>query len=763
MTIIDPTKIELFRARVRALAGGDAVNWAERLRQLQEASRDLWADPQLSADGPHCVQPAGDPAPLWQDYEHLPFEAALQATGSRTGSAGMVIRGICKSSAPPVTICSDGLRVLVIAASPKDMPLAIASSEATAMVERAVGRAAFVEVKIISGDGTVDLLTEVVKKNQRWDIVHIVAHGTRANNGSVVLATGRGSEQNRLFDEFVEILAIHLRAPRLFTLAMCDSSPLAARIANRFAGVQVVGLLGETDERTVSRFFGAFYDELLGWTKPGREVEKEVSAHSAFAHAVSSLYLAKNPEWMLPVFYGPVRAQPLLDMTGYERIEQIETMARKNDLSGAREEAQGLEHARAARIAKWAAGIVREIAILECYEANLLALTVEVRQAASQNPVWEPFGRIHAAWHNRHFDKVIMVGPGAEAAGEPLPVLEILRKTQDIYDVWRDHALAAAKALAELGSTAGDWVNLLLDGCGKLKLFLQAKDPTPQEPATILHSVVCNRLLAIKDRLDEANGLTARREAIALARVMLTDLQRLVDEASRELLDTARAESLMTEHSNLCQLLDNLPVEEARRQVAAAGVTLTESADFGPRCDAIDAAITTVEDAEKVASERGHSPLSDLLVGECRTLRETIHRLFPPAPPDGGLPEELAKPGHRLDLLDRLRAPAAAAPATPPPRCRTTSPHCGACSTSGAKPPPGPSRLTRSPRVSSSAAANETAPIRLVATLDEAAHPYLLLHADGGAIDLPTDGFLRIETDVTGLAESPLKWRSRPR
>jgi hypothetical protein len=491
---------------------------------------------------------------FWCRAERLPFEAAADDRGFLIDQGIGTIRILGGQADAPLVIGKDRLRVLVIAASPKDHDsrgLLGGLKEVHKLLAEAAAHIP-IDFEGVEGPGTWTQLARVADKYPRWDIVHIVAHGQRgsapgAGPGTILVETDDGHASVESYPVFANRLCSTVKGVRLFSLAVCDSSPLALELAYRCPSASAIGLLSETRQSVADGLFGRLYGRLLDLQQCG-----ETNLPLSVGHVVRQLKDAGESEWFLAVTYVPADVRALFDWRGFAssqrlrteailRRKRIEDLARSGQLEKAKKEAFDAGTSPDPELATWAKNMVQELQVLLDCQKGLSNLEEQVaRECSVPSPGW---GSLYDRLQGSRLETAPICSIRTVRDCAPLPdVVSVLR---DVKAKLEDHFQVALAGLRDLSEYERGKFHHLIDGCAKLLGFIRARrsqEPTSRGPlaAEALRDVVkrgladrlgeIDALLAALNR-DRANAWTAlRRAAQALSEVGL-----VIERAARDL------------------------------------------------------------------------------------------------------------------------------------------------------------------------------------------------------------------------------------
>ncbi|MBN1418055.1 MAG: hypothetical protein JXP34_04725 [Planctomycetes bacterium] len=673
------------------------------------------------------VRPEGDEAGIWRDIEGIAWEAGLIGM-AEPGSTLGVIRTFGDTSVEPFPWTRGVPKILFIACTPWGRSPRLETRKGIDAIQRVwQDRIVRPTVRIVENADTLEEIERIGGCDPQWDMIHVIAHGCRdGREGPAILLEGPalpdrpgGSDRWVPVARFADALA-RFEGVRLITLHVCDSSPLAIALMARLSGrTRVVGFLHKATEEIVFLFFERLYREILR-TRLGAEAGENVTIEEAFLKAVRSLLDRHSPEWCLPVLYAPRTmvslfvagsdpetmlreiVDPLVDNWGDERLFD-ESLRRLEGFFGGPNVV----------LADAAAKVHKILNDLRDIEHNFRELLEGIR-------LCRDWGSLETRWKDRAIrERRVAHAEGVEIAS-PVDRFGALFLSVEKLDALARKAIDAVRELAafERGAAGG-----LLKGCALLReVFFEREEERKAIPLQVYRAGVESKLAALEDA-----GEADRPDAELVRKVREIDVlvakgkEFLPPDAVRILLDrTAKVLDVILQ-----------PIDRALEAAAS-------SAAVEIRLERI---LEAVERLTGLAGEKELPPgMSDLLRGRITAARECVAAVPIPSSGPGA---ELLDPGRRLDLQLWCKgrrgahgpdqgAPLAEIPDRPADLVSFVRDLRGRISGAGS------GLWSTCPPERVPLLANETAPLFLVANLERAAHPYLVLHSLGIHPDLDT-------------------------
>ena len=712
----------------------------------------------VASDALVYLRAQGDPKATWMLCEDVVWEALCARERFLIDRDIAVVRGYGDAAIGPIHTERRVIRVLIVCANP------VGAQQARLDVDAALAGlhkawSSWViqpEVKVVEGPGTRDALRNLANNDDEWDIIHVVAHGSR-DSGSIQLelgaaeGSGHGGPDWCEFDAFARLLG-KFKPPRLISLCVCDSSPLALELMEEYRGeTRVVALLARGAEGAMLPFFAELYAHLFvarGKPAPGADVFVE----EAYMAAVQHLRRRKLAQWFLPVLYAPATARPLFAVPAAE-CGLRETL--DGIIAGWRDEeavSAGLvalegrfndENTAAGRRAD---DLCKAIRKLRDVETTFDQMVTDIRER-------RPWSAVHKQWAG------LPVAIARDFHPEAVPLettvigsFDVLRQTLERLERLAGVAVAALARLAAFEE--GD-VPALTDGCRRLQeVFCSEAEDRPDFPRQVFEEGVA-ALLAQCEPAEE--GAEPRPEALSIVGQVL----HLLDESGETFLTAAQAEALRGRAMAVAARLAGQRVAPLLARIGEAAARAGRAGSPPEQAEsARTAAATLAEVSQALATLREHAPQGDAelrkaeeqALGEAdeklrAAVRAVRDRLAAIPIPQVGLPQELLEPGRRLDLCLWLREKRQDAgeshralddiPEEPPALAQCAAALAGDIAEAAAR---GPASC---PAAMLSLVANEEAPIVLVADAESATHPYLCLYRFG----------VRFGTDTAAMRE----------
>lgn len=582
---ISPFVISAMRESMERIArnvreGRPPASVNEGLAELgAEAYRWTWGLVESKDPGSclHLVPPEGTPeetVTLWRDAEELPFELAADTSGALIGRGCCVIRGFGHQPPEPLRLGVSNIRVLVIGASPRRRALEVEG--AVRSLTDALG-ALPVELKVITGPGTLQQLSDLGEA--QWDVVHLVAHGARKNE-TICFENLHGDEDYLPYGLLADELQARLRGVRLFTLAVCESTPLAVILASRFPGVRVVTLRTEMRQKTMHRFFAALHGALWALDEAGNEgfVER------AFSRAVAELYRDREPEWFVPVLVGPTVLRPLVDFGLWLILDAIRQNAASGRIDLALDRARGLTLSPDEDVGAHAQQIVSELTRINTCDGRIDDLVGRIEQEANlPEPNWADLSR---GWAEEQKSLTVAPTAGVRLAwdGGDAPPLDWIF-FGDIFDQFRQQGEAALEALQQLALAQQGQLEALAAGCQRLAKLLEDRRKDEGVCSRIFAKGVCAEARRARSLVEEAARETVLADAnrqLEEAALILLELGQAFEQAPADLLRTTDAAEARRERDSNVHLM-----REILAGMAPAPAPPAELLEAGRRCDLI--------------------------------------------------------------------------------------------------------------------------------------------------------------------------------
>ena len=410
---------------------------------------------------------------VWNQIEPIAWElAASKRYGFLPSYRQVLVRGYGTEAPPPLVTAKQALRILIVSGATKhhvNAPLDTAAAQAH--LERACCRPIPIHIDRVEGENTLEKLQSIISHGKRWDIVHVIAHGSREGK-SLCLDKG-GQPWFCGYAEFASELA-RIEDLRLVTLNVCESSTLALEIANRAPKARIVATLYEMKQDTLQRFFGTFYRLLLDL-----EHNPDPSVEEAYGGAVHELFSPPCcAEWFLPVLYAPVtgKLEKLLDSSLEQRLGDILKLVRAGDFKKAEEQAQLLSTYPEAALMLAATDYLCNVTGIQNFHVNIAKFEEAVLDCA-RRPGPNRWKETRQSWGSRDFRAPQTAGAAAFAHARPGPLDPILPAFKEIFDGLESLKGKVLEAVGKFCEYEDGKTRELLDGC---KLLLKAESVRPR-------------------------------------------------------------------------------------------------------------------------------------------------------------------------------------------------------------------------------------------------------------------------------------------
>jgi len=421
------------------------------------------------------LRPQGDAKAAWCTCEEILWEAAAKDGRFLIDRDIAVIRGFGDAAIDPINTADKPVRVLFVCANPAGAGTAKLDPE-RALTQVRQAWATWIlrpEDRVIEGPHTCEQLKQLAEEDRQWDIIHVIAHGSRSSRsiqleGRAVDSGGHGSPDWVEFDKFAHLLGT-LEPPRLITLNVCDSSPLALELMAQFGGkTRVMGLLARGNEDSVLPFFARFYERLFAPADKPRP-DAPVYVEQAYLEAAQHLRLQRLAQWFLPVIYSPTSLSPLLAPPQVECqlrgiLDRVENNWENEEaVQDALDDLKGLFKHESAAVRARAAEFHQAIGKLRQVEANYERLLHDIR-------VRRPWSAVYDDWHALPVTIRRTFSP--EAVDLDTTVVSTFDALQRTLDRLNELADAAVDAVRHLARFEGGEVPALSKGCERLdKVF----------------------------------------------------------------------------------------------------------------------------------------------------------------------------------------------------------------------------------------------------------------------------------------------------
>lgn len=683
------------------------------------------------------LRPDGDVRD-WRLIEAIAWETAAGSHGGLIHAGHVLARGYAGTAPAPLTLGDREPKMLVVRCSPDGhtyphMDIDRPWEEIRAALS---GCAVCPKFEFVDGPGTMQKLGRLLQSDPDWDFVHVIAHGAR-HNETICLEDAERGEDHQKFAALAEELK-QLEGPRLFTLHVCDSSPLAIEIAFRHPGARVIGWLYEARQEFQSEFFGLFYRHLF---QPGPT--PLVHVEDAFRQTVHRLQQAKKLGWFLPVLYAPADLVPFLDRSAELTLQAILDVARKRDLDKARSMAMSCEDNPKPVVRAKAAGLLSNIEGLRAFHRNFEEFDGDIAQvASSEEPDW--LG-LHEKWERRDFLRMPTGGVGVHADTLPPTAISVLPWFEGFFEDWNALKRGVLEALEKLaGFQKGD-LRDLLQGCRRLLgLGSSRHRPALQSVSSRSFELGVRQLLAHARSVIPAHGAGVGRdggvEQVRRGLQLVVDTKAILEEGAQELLDEPTAQRLR-------RSVDQ-QFESGLRQLLAQATRVIPSPDAEVSRDELAERICRglqfVIDARRILDERPRGLLDEPTVqGLGREMDEQVDRARAAAvrlQGGGGPPEGLLDPSRRFALcrwaLRSGEEPAVEAPALPSGDAQALLDFCRTA-VQAAQEREAAVDFRSLPPERVPLLINQAAPVLLATELAEPINPYLCLAALGARPDSP--------------------------
>ena len=426
---------------------------------------------ELDKDALLYLRPQGDAKAAWCTCEEILWEAAAKDGRFLIDRDIAVIRGFGDAAIDPIDTAEGPVRVLFVCANPTAAGTAKLDPE-RAMAQVRQAWATWIlrpEDRVIEGPHTCEQLKRLAEEDRQWDIIHVIAHGSRSSRsiqleGRATDSGGHGSPDWIEFDKFAHLLG-RLDPPRLITLNVCDSSPLALELMAQFGGkTRVMGLLARGNEDSVLPFFARFYERLFAPADKPRP-DAPVHVEQAYLEAAQHLRLQRLAQWFLPVLYAPTSLSPLLTPSQVECqlrgiLDRVENdWENEEAVRDALDDLKGLFKHESAAVRARAAEFHQAILKLRQVEVNYERLLHDIRSR-------RPWSAVYDDWHALPVTIRRTFSP--EAVDLDTTVVSTFDALQRTLDRLNELADAAVDAVRHLARFEGGDVPALSKGCEHL-------------------------------------------------------------------------------------------------------------------------------------------------------------------------------------------------------------------------------------------------------------------------------------------------------
>jgi len=446
--------------------------------------------------GPSLVYltPEFEPREIWRWLEPVAWETAASDGGHIVARQCGTVRAYGREEIPRVERREKQVRILVICCRPEDSPEAreirLHVDEALDSLEAAwEDRLCPPLVRKILGPNTLDQIRRLAKSEAGWDCIHVIAHGDR-KAGKILLegASTGGSASGGAhwvsFNDFAQALTVfaptgesgEVLAPRLISLNVCDSSPLALEIMEKMQGrTRLVGLLYKGLEDDMRLFFASLYAAVMEY-RPPSDVHVDVFVEQAFLDAVNDLRKRGSNQWFLPVLYAPGILSPVFaiaDDPEHEFRRVLDGAMHNWDdpkkVDQAMERLQEMQADPHEHVAETARRLHQHCAELRDLSAHLADLQDAIRPGSDWTALLD-------TWASRPLVRRVAGVATVTIDDEALSAVAVIRG--EVREL-RDMMQAGIDALGSLAQVQSGAAEPLRQGCEKLqKLFLDERKRT---------------------------------------------------------------------------------------------------------------------------------------------------------------------------------------------------------------------------------------------------------------------------------------------
>lgn len=544
---------ELVRASAAVAKGIYSVDSEQELRKLGcKVHGSTWAVAGQDTAQHLCLAAPKDPLRVWRMLDQIALEAAFEEPDFAV-TRGAIVRGICAEAPEPLRLGARPLKVLFIGANPKSDALAPFDLERSLAPLKDASRRSLLGLALreVRGPRTIESLRATLREDPLWDIVHVVAHGRRGDRNAICLETASGTEHWLPYEDFVAELQ-KLEGVRLFTLEVCDSSPLALQLAVMLRGVRAVGLRHEMPQEEASRMFAEMVTALLVAPSGGyADVER------AFHEATRKLKTDRVKGWFLPVLYGPSESRPLADLRPEVELRRVVELVAAARHSEALDRAGGLAKSPDERVARKARAIEGEVSRIRWFILNFeeLERELEVTAGSAGTADWRA---LHHKWSRRYFPFPPMAGARmVDVPPEPVSLQFFPR----IFQTLEAHRSAVVDAVDSLARYREGMMGALLEACQQ---FARVGGERPSDPLKRVSALVFEvELRALLDRIPamaQAAVESAEERIAGLERSLgaLAEATEMVKRASPQLLSASSRGRLEADLSSVHGALTDL-------------------------------------------------------------------------------------------------------------------------------------------------------------------------------------------------------------
>ena len=255
----------------------------------------------------------------------LPWEALFDAQdGAYLCRRGPIVRHLPASYTPAPLAVELPLRILVVIASPRGLPMLDTDAERERLEQALAAQVAAgrVELAWVTDASWTSLQARLL--SDRWHVLHFIGHGyydSLSEEGQIALVSEGGGGGAQMVDasSLADLLGEADPPPRLVVLNSCSSAQ--GGVDDRFSSVgaalvrggisAVAAMQFAVSDRASVQFAQGFYTSLAH----GRRVDDAVRSGR-----ISILGAGKSLEWVTPVLYVRGEAATLFNLTA-SRVE----------------------------------------------------------------------------------------------------------------------------------------------------------------------------------------------------------------------------------------------------------------------------------------------------------------------------------------------------------------------------------------------------------------------------------------------------------